>query len=136
MGARFFYRDPNPALSALRRQKVTSSVADEISMEALAALDGIRRGSAPNSLANVLIEHVGAAQVIWAARQDKPKYDQALRAWNLLAARSLAEPNNSLTLDDATYKAVKATLRVYLQCLPKFTNGELRQAVEQVRRLA
>jgi hypothetical protein len=135
MGARFFYRDPNPAMSALRRQKITSSTANKISIEVLAALDGIHRGTGPNRLANVLIEHVGAAQVIWAARADKPKYDQALRAWNLLAKRSLAAPDERLTLDDATYLEVKATVRMYLQCLPKFTNGELSDAVETVKRM-
>lgn len=134
MGAAFRYRDPNPAASEFGKGKVPRDAAREIELELWLALDAVRRGGAPNSQANKVIEHMGAAQALWAVKLEAVRHRQSLHAWGLLCDCSLTPGAATLELTEDAYQAISATLTVYLANLTKFTIRELAWAVTEARR--
>lgn len=104
----------------------------EVQLILLIMLDAAKRGRATASMANTLTDHIAACQVHWARRGNRALYERALEAWRALC-KACMRPTQYLDLTTSEYRAIRATLLLYLNQLENMKVGDFVGALKVAR---
>lgn len=123
-----------PLMAIAAKSRMPQEEADTISLIVLICLDAVKRGAAPNALANTLTEHLATAQAMWAGMKNRPLWEQACAAWKLWCKACNREPERPIVLTTGEYNAVRITVGFYLRSLTMVEVGQLEAAKQTADR--
>jgi hypothetical protein len=117
-----------PFMVIAAKSRIPQEDADLISTVVLICLDEVKRGRAPNQIANTLTEHLATAQALWAGMANRPLYDQAVKTWHLWCRACNRDTHRPIALTTGEYNAVRITVSYYLRSLTQLEIGRLVKA--------